>query len=101
MQWYHYVLIIIKAIFVIQFAIIIVDKNKVDPRVYLITEILFKLLLSLYMEYLIMFTISKTIEIEDKLFISFGAGLLAYDAVVNDLPRLLTMYGVHYSFLKV
>jgi hypothetical protein len=94
MQWYHYVIIILKLVFLIQFGIILYDKRIIDPRVYLITEILFKLTLSLYMQYLIFCIIDKSIKVEDKLFISFGSGLLAYDAMFNDTPDLLELYGV-------
>ena len=94
MEWYHYIIIILKLVFLIQFGIIIYDKRIIDPRVYLITEILFKLTLSLYMEYFTFFIIHKSIKVEDKLFISFGSGLLAYDAIFNDLPDLLELYGV-------
>jgi hypothetical protein len=94
MQWYHYLIIILKLVFLIQFGIIIYDKKIIDPRIYLITEILFKITLSLYMEYFTFFIIHKSIKSEDKLFISFGSGLLAYDAIFNDLPDLLELYGV-------
>lgn len=46
------------------------------------------------MEYFTFFIIHNSIKIEDKLFISFGSGLLAYDAIFNDLPDLLELYGV-------
>jgi hypothetical protein len=85
---------ILKLVFLIQFGIILYDKRIIDPRVYLITEILFKLTLSLYMQYLIFCIIDKSIKVEDKLFISFGSGLLAYDAMFNDTPDLLELYGV-------
>jgi hypothetical protein len=94
MEWYHYIIIILKLVFLIQFGIIIYDKRIIDPRVYLITEILFKITLSLYMEYFTFFIIHKSIKAEDKLFISFGSGLLAYDAIFNDLPDLLELYGI-------
>jgi hypothetical protein len=95
MQWYHYVLVFLKLVFLIEFFLIIYDRNLVHPKVYITSEILFKLLLSIYIQYIIIFVVYKNISAEDKIFISFGAGLLMYDAVFNDLPKLLDMYGIH------
>ena len=94
MFWYHYILIFLKAVFLIEFCLIIYDKTLVHPKVYITSEILFKLLLSIYIQYIIIFVVYNNISTEDKLFISFGSGLLMYDAVFNDLPKLLDMYGV-------
>ena len=95
MLWYHYILILLKVVFVIEFCLVMYDRNLVHPKVYVTSEILFKLLLSIYIQYIIIFVVFKNISTEDKLFISFGAGLLMYDAVFNDLPRLLDMYGIY------
>ena len=97
MLWYHYILIIIKVVFLIEFFLIVYDKHLVHPKIYVTSEILFKLLLSVYIQYVVIFVVNKAISVEDQLFISFGAGLLMYDAVVNDLPRLLDMYGIYNS----
>lgn len=40
------------------------------------------------------------IDFEDKIIFSFAGGLLIYDAVVNDLPRLLEEYGVSSGLLS-
>ena len=94
MQWYHYVLIALKVIFVAEFILVLVNKDWVDPKIYITSEILFKLLLSIYIQYVIIFVVYKNVSAEDKLFISFGAGLLMYDAVFNDRPVLLELYGI-------
>ena len=94
MQWYHYLLLFLKLLFLIEFSLVLYDKTLVDPKVYITTEILFKLLLSFYMQYILFFT-GKSIAFEDKLIVSFGGGLLGYDAIVNDLPDLLELYGVN------
>jgi hypothetical protein len=78
----------------IEFFLIIYDRTLVHPKVYVTSEILFKLLLSIYIQYVILFVVYNNISVEDKLFISFGSGLLMYDAVFNDLPKLLEMYGI-------
>lgn len=99
MYWYHYILIFLKVVFLIEFFLVIYDKNLVHPKVYLTSEILFKLLLSLYIQYVVIFVAYNNISTEDKLFISFGSSLLMYDAVFNDLPKLLEMYGVYNPYL--
>lgn len=99
MRWYHYVLLLIKIIFLIEFTIILYDKDLVSQRVYVGTEILFKLLLSIYIQYVVVFVVYKNMSIEDQMFISFGSGLLMYDAVFNDIPHLLEMYGIRNTSL--
>ena len=99
MKWYHYILIFLKVIFLIQFTFIIYDKKLVSQKLYVTSEILFKLLLSIYIQYIVIFVVYKNISPEDRLFISFGSGLLMYDAVFNDLPHLLEMYGIHNASL--
>jgi len=94
MQWYHYILIALKISFLLQFILILWNKEWVSQKMYITSEILFKLLLSMYIQYIMIFIVYKNISLEDKLFISFGAGLLMYDAVFNDLPILLDMYGI-------
>lgn len=70
------------------------NKEWVHPKIYITSEILFKLLLSIYIQYVIVFVVYKNVSAEDRLFISFGAGLLMYDAFFNDLPELLELYGI-------
>jgi hypothetical protein len=94
MRWYHYILIILKVAFLVEFALVLYDKKLVHPIVYITTEILFKLLLSLYMQYILFFITENSIAFEDKLIVSFAGGLLGYDALVNDLPDLLDLYGI-------
>jgi hypothetical protein len=45
------------------------------------------------MQYILFFT-GRSIPFEDKVIVSFGGGLLGYDAIVNDLPDLLELYGI-------
>lgn len=83
----------------IEFFLIMYDKKLVSPKVYTTSEILFKLLLSIYIQYIMIFVVYKNISFEDSMFISFGGGLLMYDAVFNDLPELLEMYGIENTSL--
>lgn len=94
MNWYHYILVFLKLVFLLEFCLVLYDKNLVSEKLYVTSEILFKLLLSFYIQYIVIFVVYKNISFEDKMFISFGAGLLMYDAVFNNLPDLLAMYGI-------
>jgi hypothetical protein len=46
------------------------------------------------MQYILFFITENSITFEDKLIVSFAGGLLGYDAIVNDLPDLLELYGI-------
>jgi len=94
MNLFHIILFIIKLIFVLQFAIAISGKYKIDRKIYIMTEIIFKVCLSLYIEGLMFFT-NMNIGFEDKLIITFASGLLLYDAVMNDMIDLLELYNIH------
>jgi hypothetical protein len=77
----------------IQFAILLTGKYQYDKKIYLITEISFKLVLGLYIEYMLFSTL-KGVEFEDKIIIGFASGLLLYDALFNDLIHLLETYKI-------
>ena len=95
MRWYHYILLLLKIIFLVEFLLILYNKNLVSQKVYITTEILFKLLLSIYIQYIVFSVVFNNISTEDKIFISFASGLMMYDALFNDLPVLLELYGIY------
>ena len=72
-----------------QFLLILFNKEKVDSTVYLITEIVFKLSLGIFIEYILFHNDVIGMELEDKIILSFAGGLLIYDAYVNNLTDLL------------
>ena len=92
MKWYHWILFGLKLVFLLQFLIILSGKYKIDTRIYLATEIIFKIFLSLYIEYIMFFSKIPNIEFEDKFIITFAAGLLLYDACYNDIPEFIELY---------
>ena len=94
MNAFHYILLILKVMFVIQFFLVMVNKQWIDNKTYLTTEIVFKILLSLYIEYILFVGGACRVSFEDHVIIGFGAGLLAYDALFNDLPLLLSLYNI-------
>ena len=83
---------------VVQFFLIILNKQSINSRTYLFTEIIFKTLLALYIEYILYTSIIGGIDWEDKIIIGFSAGLLMFDAFFHDLPVLLNSYGINYEF---
>jgi hypothetical protein len=94
MNAFHLILLILKLIFVVQFFLVMVNKSWIDNRVYITTEFTFKILLSLYIEYILFVGNACRVSFEDHLILGFGAGLLTYDAIFNDLPDLLEIYNV-------
>lgn len=92
MKWYHWVLFGLKFVFLLQFLIILSGKYKIDKRIYLATEILFKIFLSLYIQYIMFFSKIPDIEFEDNFIITFASGLLLYDACYNDIPEFIELY---------
>ena len=94
MNAFHLILFILKLIFVIQFFLVMANKSWIDNRVYITTEFTFKILLSLYIEYILFVGGACRVSFEDHLILGFGAGLLTYDAIFNDLPDLLEIYNV-------
>jgi hypothetical protein len=88
MKPYTLFFLIMKVAIVIQFILIITKRQTRTSIVYIMTEIIFKTTLFLFIEW---FTFHNNfgIHFEDKMIISFGGGLLAYDAWFNDFPKLV------------
>lgn len=84
--WFFFVL---KLAILVQFALIIMNKQTTDSRIYIMTEIIFKTALFVFIEIFLFHTVVEGLAFEDKLIISFSGGLLFYDAWFNDFPKLL------------
>jgi len=93
MKGYHYYFLILKLAIVLQFILVFFKKESFNSRTYLVTEIIFKLSLGIFIEIFILHTTISDILFEDKVVISFAGGLLMYDAIIHDLPKLLKDYG--------
>ena len=89
MKGYVIFFFILKLMILIQFALIIANKQTTDSRVYLLTEIVFKTSLFFFIEIFLFHKVIDGLAFEDKLIISFAGGLLLYDAWFNDVPKLL------------
>ena len=95
MKWYHYLFLALKTAISIQFILIIANKQSITSREYLITEIIFKSSLFVFIQYYLFTHELPEIPMEDKVIISFAGALLLYDAWVNDFRLLLKEYGIH------
>ena len=98
MKNYHIFFLVLKAAIVIQFVLIFANKQRVDSTIYILTEVLFKTSIGLFIEYFLFHNQIDDILFEDKVILSFAGGLLLYDAWFNDLPILLEKYGIHTVF---
>ena len=88
MKRYTVFFLIMRVALLIQFILILAKKQTQDSIVYITSEIIFKTALFLFIEW---FTFNNDlgIDFEDKLIVSFGGGLLFYDACFNDVPKLI------------
>ena len=98
MKKYHILFLVLKVALLIQFMMVFANKLRVDSSVYILTEILFKTSLGIFIEIFMFHTKIDGILFEDKLIISFAGALLLYDAWFNDVPALLEKYGIHTPF---
>lgn len=81
----------------IQFFLILIEVQPANSKTYLITEIVFKLTLALFIEYFLYTRVLEGLPYEDKIIFGFAGALLAFDAVVNNIPHLLKEYNIHFT----
>jgi len=89
MKGYVIFFLILKVAILVQFALILLNKQTTDSRVYILTEIVFKTGLFVFIEILMFHAVIRDLAFEDKLIVSFAGGLLFFDAWFNDFPKLL------------
>ena len=90
----------LKVLMVTQFMLIIGNKQSIDSRIYILTEILFKTSLFIFIQWFIIFNVGKDLEFEDRIIFSFAGGLLLYDAWFNDSRRLLEQLKIKVPILN-
>lgn len=83
---------ILKLAIVVQFVLILTNNESRDSLIYVLTEVIFKTALFIFIEYLLFHRMIEGLSFEDKLIISFAGGLLFYDAWFNDFPKLRTAF---------
>ena len=100
MKGYHIFFFLMKLIIITQFILIIGNKQSIDSRVYILTEIVFKTSLFIFIQWFMIFNVGRDLEIEDRVIFSFAGGLLLYDAWFNDLRRLLEVLDIKFPILN-
>ena len=98
MKTYAIFFFVMRIALIIQLILIITKKQTRNSVIYITTEIVFKTALFLFIQW---FTFNNDfgINFEDKLIISFGGGLLFYDACFNDVPKLIEQLRIRYPNL--
>jgi hypothetical protein len=97
MKSYHVFLMFLKVAMVVQLVLILLKIQKEDSVIYLISEFAFKLLLGLFLMVYFFIAGSADFDFWDEVFISFGGGLLMFDAVYNVLPKVFLRYGIYFN----
>jgi hypothetical protein len=92
MKLYHLFFLALKIVIGVQFLLVLLNKQKLHSKEYLITEIIFKTSLGIFIEYLMFWTEINGITWEDRIIISFAGWLLIADAYLKDLPVLLQLF---------
>ena len=100
MKHYHIFFIILKLVLLIQFSLILFNKQTVNSKVYILTKIIFKASLGVFIDLFMFHNTVDHFAIEDKIIISFAGGLLVFDAFANDLPELLNQFNIHLPYLN-
>jgi hypothetical protein len=100
MKGYYIFFLILKIIILSQFVLIIMNKQSIDSRIFILTEIVFKTSLFVFIQLFLFFNVGRDLDFEDKVIFSFAAGLLLYDAWFNDMRRLLDILHVKVPILN-
>jgi hypothetical protein len=100
MKGYHIFFFLMKLVIITQFILIIGNKQSIDSRVYILTEIVFKTSLFIFIQWFLIFNVGRDLEIEDRVIFSFAGGLLLYDAWFNDMRRLLEVLDIKFPILN-
>jgi len=92
MKAYHIFFLVLKILIVVQFTFVVFNRGTLHSKEYLITEIIFKTGLGIFIEYLMFWRPMKCLDFEDRLVLSFAGWLLLADAYLKDLPALIQIF---------
>ena len=76
----------------IQFWFVIFKKGTLNTPLYLASDILFKGSVGLFLILYFFVHVLPELHNFDRMIICFGGSLLVFDALYNDLPKLLNLY---------
>jgi len=97
MKLYKIWLIVLKFAIVVQVCLIAAKVQTQHDTVYLITDILFKTSLGIFLMVYFYMNGAPTFDGWDEVFISFGGALLVFDAWYNVFPELLKNYKIYFD----
>jgi hypothetical protein len=99
MKAYVVVLLLLKISMIIQIALIFggLDGFNEDHLVYLISDLLFKTILGLFLIFFFYINGSSNFDTWDEVFIGFGGALLVFDAFYNVFPKILKKFNIYFN----
>jgi hypothetical protein len=97
MKSYHLFLLLLKLAMVIQVTLILFKVQSENSITYLISELLFKVFLGLFLIMYFFIAGSPNFDFWDEVFISFGGGLLIFDAFYSVLPKILLRFNIVFN----
>ena len=99
MKVYIIVLIILKISMIIQTGVILIGVNGFDQNhlAYLISDLLFKTILGLFLILFFYINGSSNFDTWDEVFIGFGGALLVFDAFYNVFPKILKKFNIYFN----
>ena len=99
MKAYVVVLLLLKISMLIQITLILsgVDGFNQDHLVYLISDLLFKTILGLFLILFFYINGSSNFDTWDEIFIGFGGTLLDFDSFYNVFPKILKKFDIYFN----
>lgn len=94
-------MILLKIVVSVQFMLILLEKQSITSIEFLISEMIFKISLGIFL--MVFFWLNKISEIRgsDKVIIGFAGVVLIYDAIHINLPNVLNFYGIKFKPLEI
>ena len=84
---------------IIQTGVILIGVNGFDQNhlAYLISDLLFKTILGLFLIMFFYINGSSNFDTWDEVFIGFGGALLVFDAFYNVFPKILKKFDIYFN----
>jgi len=97
MTIFHIYLIFLKVAFVVQFILIIMKKQDHHGIVFIVSNMVFKISIGLFIMIYFLLHDIKQMDYYDKMIIGFAGTILIYDAFYIDMPKALAIYKINFS----
>jgi hypothetical protein len=94
---FHIYLIFLKLAFIVQFVLIITKKQDHHGIVFIISNMVFKISVGLFIMIYFLLHDIKEMYYYDKMIIGFAGTILIYDAFYIDMPKALAIYKINFS----